>query len=202
MNQPHRFWAWFQQQEHRFRPIKDSVGEELLDEFEEQLHAVSDGLYFEIGGKPEGPYEVVITAGGDPQYFPTVRELIAAAPVIPGWEFIAFKPANNFQYHLKYQDLSLNPSEMWFLPLCSKQEPSFLGIRVAIPGYDESEKDNYLNACWLALDSGLGEVQTAEEIHHLEVCGVPENPEGEGFIELPELGDYIEWRKRKITSEN
>jgi hypothetical protein len=202
MNQADIFWAWFRKNENRFRHAKDSVDEALLDEFREQLHHVSEGLFFEFGGKPEGPSELVITADGDPEYFSAVRELVSAAPAIPGWTFIAFKPAMGFQYILNYNNLALDPSKMWFLPLEASNEPAIFGIRVAVPKYEESRDEDYLHACWLCLDSGLGEEHTAEEIQHVEVCAVPENPEDEGFIELIELTDYIEWRKQKLLEQN
>jgi hypothetical protein len=119
--------------------------------------------------------------------------LVAAAPEIPKWKIIAFKPALGFDFVHEYGDLTLDPSKLWFLPLRAKSDPKILGLRVGIPNYDESNVEKAENSMWIILDTGLGEQVCAERIGHLEVVTLPAKPEDEGFIGMPDLSDYIAW---------
>lgn len=68
------FRQWFTANEQRFRRIEASRKDALLGEILEHLHAYSAGLFLEMGGAPDGPNELVITAAGK-------RDLFPAAPV-------------------------------------------------------------------------------------------------------------------------
>lgn len=50
------------------------------------------------------------------------------------------------------------------------------------------------------LDTGIGERCAALDIQHTEVTELPTDPASLGYIELPELADYIAWRKKRLAS--
>jgi hypothetical protein len=54
-----------------------------------ELHKIDPRLTFELGVSIE-PHELIISAGGLRDAFPTVKRLVSAAPPIAGWRFIAF----------------------------------------------------------------------------------------------------------------
>jgi len=192
-----QFWEWFQSNEDRFRHVEGPDKEALLDEILANLHQYCEGLAFEVGGHPEGPRELIISADGDRARFGQVDTLVTLAPVVEGWEFVAFKPAMGFEFVTEYKDVRLDPREMWFLPLKSKVNPNSLGLRLTGPTYDKASHEAYLHACYLVLDCGLGEVAAAQEIQHVEAVAMPEEPAAEGFIELVDLPDYIGWNKKQ-----
>ncbi len=168
----------------------------LLDELQAELQAYSPGLWLEMGGHPDGPLELVISAEGDPDYFEDVRHLVAAAPETPGWRFVAFKPPQGFEFRTEYEGVIVDPDECWFLPLQSKSNPASLGLRVAVPGVTDELARTYKAAVHIVLDTGLGELIAAEAVQHLEVVPLPNSPERDGYIELRELGKYITWREQ------
>jgi len=113
---------------------------------------------------------------------------------------IALKPAMGFDFKTDYEGLSLDSREMWFLPLERVGAPNFLGLRVGIQGLQPEKRSDVLNAVLMMLDTGLGERRAATEIQHIEVALLPSSPESHGYIELPELPEYLVWKRRKMMS--
>jgi len=187
------FWSWFKTNASRFAGLGGEDEDDLLDEFERALHLFHPELYFEIGGRPEGPRELVITADGDRSLFPLVEELVAAAPAVPGWEVIAFKQAGGFECTVNYQGLTLDPAACWFRPLVATTDRSIFGLQVASPAYSSESEKTLLSAVYVLLDSALGELACAEQIQHVEVAPLPAQPETEGFMALRELPEYLAW---------
>jgi len=62
------------------------------------------------------------------------------------------------------------------------------------------DKSRALNAVLVILDTGIGERSAALDIQHTEVTELPTDPASLGYIELPELADYIAWRKKRLAS--
>ena len=200
-----QFWDWFGSIQHLYRSMEAAAdSERLMNEFEKQLHAIDEDLYFEFSEPMEdGGNELVITACGKQDKFDCVRTLVAAAPALAGWTIIAFKPAMGFTFTHDHGDVVLKPSELWFLPLVSKSNPRILGLRIAVPDYDPTMKDKITHSLWIVLDTGLGEVVCAERIKHLEVTTMPVKPADECFIELNELPDYLAWiDRREATAQS
>lgn len=197
MNNPQAFWSWFQSAHQRLAALRGERNEALLDELHDQLQRCSTGLWFEIGGHPNGPMKLIISAEGDPDYFDDVRELVACAPSMPGWEFVAFKPAQGFSFRTEYDDVVVDPALSWFLPLASAADPNAFGLRVAVPGFTDELAQSFRAAAYIMLETGLGELASAEAVQHLEVAAPPDAPEAEGYIELNELDAYLAWRARR-----
>lgn len=189
------FWTWFSQNADRFRSVEVPEKEDLLDEIQAALHRFHPELFFEVGGAPEGPRELVITAEGKVPLFPVVEQLVSAAPVVPGWQIVAFKQPGGFKFVLDYSGFELNPASCWFLPLVAKSAPEVLGVRVACPAYSAEREQAVLAAVYVLLDSGLGEVASARDIRHVEVGPLPDEPASEGYIALRELPEYLVWRR-------
>ena len=198
-----KFWTWFEGEHDRFRSIdKAKDGEELLDLFLAHLHEFDSELYFEVSQPlDDGSNELIISAEGIRAKFPKVEALVAAAPKLPKWQIIAFKPALGFDFVHEYGELKIDPRKLWFLPLTAKTDPSILGLRIGLPDFDEDAEDKIKNSVWIILDTGLGEKTCADRIRHLEVVALPEKPEDEGFIELPELPDYLAWIDKRNSEQ-
>ena len=90
-----KFWTWFEGEHDHFRNIdKAKNGGELLDLFLAHLHEFDSELYFEVSQPlDDGSNELIISAEGVRAKFPMVEALVAAAPKLPKWKIMAFKPA-------------------------------------------------------------------------------------------------------------
>jgi len=185
------FWRWFERNETRFREIEEASREALLDELLEALHAYSPNLWFETGTADDGVSELIISAEGNADYFSDVRLLIAAAPVIAGWRFLAFKPANGFGFTTQYEGTTFSPDATWFLPLSCPGEHGALGIRVGYAHYDEQEHLRFLTGTYIMLECALGELAFAEQVQHVEVGRLPSSPASSGYLPLIELGEMV-----------
>jgi hypothetical protein len=91
----------------------------------------------------------------------------------------------------QYDGLTLSPEAAWFMPLESRSDPQALGLRVAYAHFDRSREKTYLAATYVMLEAGLGELDAAENIQHVEVCAAPSAPESAGYILLHELPKYL-----------
>lgn len=195
------FWQWFSKNLSNIESHKDE-NDKILDELLLQLHKYNENLFFELS-TDDVENELIITAEGDSDQFESVRNLIAKSPNIRNWKFIAFKPALGFDFTIKYEGTEYNPAKLWFLPLEDASDPSFFGIRIGIPNFNKKTHNHSEAAIYIILDTALGELTAAEEIHYIEAGSLPASPEKEGYIELTELKDYLDWmKKKKYQSDN
>lgn len=193
------FWKWFTTNHSKYLTLDDKSErecEKLMDEFLEQLHRVSDGLFFQISSNQASKAELIITADGDIDFFEEVEKLVQDAPNYQDWEVIAFKPAQGTNFTTNYEGLEIDPKVCWFLPLEKEDLPDWMGLRIGIPNYSPSIEKQLLAGTYQMLDTILGEKSSATNIQYVEVDALPENPDEEGFIELKELPAYINWKNK------
>jgi hypothetical protein len=191
MSKAEQFWLWFRDNEHRFRSIEVPEKEELLSEIQRALHEFSSDLWFEIGGHPAGPQELVITAEGRQPTFGLVKDLVSAAPAIPGWKIVPFKPAQGFGFVTIYDDITVSPDSAWFSVVPAYAAADGIDLRVAYVQFDPAQAETYLAATYIMLEAGLGELETALIIRSVEVCAASSDPRAEGHRPLTELPDYL-----------
>lgn len=192
------FWGWLSAQQPALNNLI-TPDDPFWDAVLTQLHAVHAGLWFEVSNGPFTPREFVITAQGDTRLFQLVDTLAAAAPNLPGWKIVALKQpqADDPLVEMKYEGRILDPSKMWFSPLTAKSDPTRLALRIAVPGFQEEDRNTFTTAILIMLDSLLGERDAALQVHRVFPCQVPSDPASAGFIEFTQLPAFIAWRKRR-----
>ncbi len=193
------FWDWFRANEYKYRNVEVPEKEQLLDEILGALHTYSPDLWFETGTADDGVQELIISAEGNPDYFSKVRTLIAAAPPVTNWRFIAFKPAMGFEFNTDYEGITFSPDSTWFLPLRVGSDPTALGIRIAYSHFDESRRGDFLAGTYIMLECALGELALAERIQQIEVTFLPSSPETSGYYPVTELQNYLD---RRVGSDS
>lgn len=162
-----------------------------MDDLLDALHDYCPQLWFETGRAEDGCNELIISAEGDTDYFSAVRTLIAAAPTVSGWRFVAFKPACGFDYDTCYGGITFSPQATWFMPLRSSSDPSALGIRVGYAHYEQAKEQIFMTGTFIMLECALGELALAQQVRHIEVVALPSSPESSGYLPLPELAEYL-----------
>jgi hypothetical protein len=205
MNAISRFWNWFQENNKAYtflNTVDQTIKDQLLSDFLDQLHLYSDNLYFEIGGFPDEDQELIITAEGQTKYFDKVEELINSAPQISGWQFIAYKQPTEGHFISKWGEIELDTEEMWFLPLESEHTTD-IGIRVYLKNNDLIKDNEYLTPLlYKMIDTIVGEKSFALDIKYVDTDLQPDDPEEEGMYPIIELPGYISWYKSEIQKGN
>jgi hypothetical protein len=200
---PKQFWQWFEQNNKAYlflNEVDAEKKEQLLSNLMERLHEYCENLWFEIGGHPDEDQELIITAEGNAVYFGHVEALINAAPKIPNWTFIAFIPPREVDFEMKYEDVELKPSEMWFEPLEHPNNAAAIGIKVCTRNFELVKASEWLRpAVHKILDTILGEKTFALDIEHVAIDQLPDEPEEEGLIQLSQLAAFVRWKKSKQT---
>lgn len=190
------FWKWFQSQNAHLLAMS-GTSDAAWDDALTQLKRIDSRLWFEVSEVVNGKREWIFTAEGRRELFPIVEALVAAAPSLPAWKFVALKPAEGFDFITEYEGIRLDPKTLWFLPMSAASQPTMLGLRVGIPDLDPSHERQATNGVLIILDTALGERESSTAIQHVEVVALPPNPAEHGYIELPELPDYLAWRKKR-----
>ena len=195
------FWNWFSQENRAYlylNTVDPEVKQVLLDQILSKLHEYCSFLYFEVGSESEDAGELIISANGDRDYFNVVDDLVAGAPSIDKWTITAFISPRDGHFTMNYEDVTLTPDEMWFLPLENKEFPGLIGIQVCLKHYELVKDSEFLEAAvWKVLDTILGERSSAEDIEFVSIDQLPDEPEEEGMIELAELPSYVSTMKSK-----
>jgi len=195
------FWQWFADHQPEFRRLS-KPDEPFWDIALEQIKKVDGRLWIELSAPDDATREFIVTAEGHVEAFPLVEGLVDLAPKIEGWDFKALKPPMGFAFTTRYEGRLFDPRHIWFLPLESSSRPQDFEMRVGIEGLESMDETSAHNAVLIILDTGLGERSAALDIQHTEVSELPPDPASLGYIELPELPDYIAWRKRTLSSRS
>lgn len=191
------WWRWFADRDEAIHKL-ESPDDPFWDETVSKLKRVHPSLWFEMSGEDDsGCREFVVTAEGDVDAFSFVDSLVSTAPELSRWQFVALKPAMGFEFSTTYEGIRFDPRRMWFLPLQSESDPGILGIRVGVPDYNPRAERETQNAVMVIVDTAIGERSAALDIAHLEVGDLPSDPDGSGYIELPDLPAYIAFFRRK-----
>jgi hypothetical protein len=196
---PRAFWKWVSSHAQELRRRLEGA-DPLLDDVRNELHRYCPELYFEVGGLPGATTALIITAEGNSSAFDAVRALVDAAPSLPGWEFIAFKPAQGFAFVTEHGRARIDASRSWFMPLESKSAPTQFGLVLACDEYSPDAHDDFMFAARVVIRTGLGELAAATSVHHIEIEETPSAPASRGYIELPELPQYLSWRARGASN--
>lgn len=191
-----QFWSWVREHKAELDSLVDT-SDPLWDISLSKLQAINKGLWFELSSPDGNEREFIITAESRSELFPIVENIVTCAPKLNGWRFISLKPPRGFAFKTKYEGIPLDPNFMSFLPLEKSGAPKMLGLRIGVPSFAESKRTPITTGVTIILETALGERAFAMDIQHVEVCSMPEKTEAEGYFPLPNLPDYIAWRKRK-----
>ena len=206
MQTPENFWNWFSKHQSRYLTlgeIKPEARDEAVNEMQLELDKFCNQIFFEIGGG-EGDHRgaLIISAAGDPDFFPQVRELVASAPAMGDWEVIAFKPAQSGPVVINYEDQSFDPQEIIVIPLLHDAYPDSIGIQVCFDDFEEATEEHYMGATFLMLEALIGEEAAINNIEYLEVCKVPEDIDDIEYLMLSDIEDHIIEVKTEGLDEN
>jgi len=161
-----KFWKWFVK--HRkvlFEFEKDR--ENIFDNLAAEMNKVHPALTFEFGPILKNrAREFVISAGGIKEVFPFVQALYDAAPNLPEWSFIKFRPRRKFINDIKFDRILIKVSDVYYRIFKDQDK---VGLIMFIEGCNNANKDIYRNIGYLFLDDALGEYDVEMKVGFIEI---------------------------------
>jgi hypothetical protein len=184
------FWEWMSVSS---AELLEADGQEVADRVEERLRDIDARIGVEVSG-PAEPREMIITAWSERMAFDAVRDIVAAAPPLDGWQIIALKPPRGFAFALNLDGFHFDASELMFDPLSAQEDPKLLGIRVYVPAASDDDDERLSRALPLILETGIGEEAAAQIDHSDFVAGPPQDNKA---LPIEQLLPYVQWHRKK-----
>lgn len=183
------FWDWFAANRDSF--LVDDVPEEpVVEALTSALHLYNEELTWEIGRTDDGARQLVISADGNIDAFPSVERLCAAAPAIDGWIVTPFRPAIGLEFCIEYEGITLDPQDILIEPIMTDEA---LDIIFYIPDFDEDRRELFVGGCFILMDMALGEHDAVKKIRYVDHGPLPEDVEEADLVSLVELPAVVEY---------
>jgi hypothetical protein len=193
---PHqRFWSWFAANDDRLYASRSSQVT-VLGEIGAALQHVNADLTFELG--PVGPDEkrdFVISAGGIKSAFPAVEALFAAAPRLPRWNVIKFRPRRHPVMSVELDGVKLDPARVQYK---LSSDGLKLGIDVCVDRMSPATEDRTKQAAYLLLDEALGEYDVETKVGFIELVA-QDSKRCDPARHLPDLAGDFDAEYARVT---
>lgn len=97
------FWGWFAETRERIseRPTDEAVIEEL----DRRVSGLGCPAW-EIGPGDQTDWFLALSPDGDPGQLGLTREIVRAAPSLPGWEILPFRPRKKWDLQFEFEGVS------------------------------------------------------------------------------------------------
>lgn len=158
------FWNWFRQNDSALFDFERNQ-EATFDRLAAEMHKVDPNLTFEFGPKEEGRREFVISADGIRSAFPRVERLFAAAPELPHWKVVKFRP-RRAPADIDYQGMRVSAS---LVTVMVRPQGTLTNLTVLIPGCSVEASKTCQAIAFLLLDQALGEYDVETKIGRVSV---------------------------------
>ena len=188
-----RFWEWFVQNEAALRRVEGG-NEKILRDLNRELERVATGLTFQFGPVEDGLKEFAVSADGIRERFQEVLDLVSAAPELPGWRILAFRPRAGTDAVIQMDGLELAAESLWFTV---EPDRDRIGLTLFIPGLEQSNHDAMAGATFILLDMALGEYDVETKLGWIEHKPLPPSPADLGLNPFSELALMVDrWSER------
>lgn len=188
------FWKWFTASSRQLMAVK-TAREPICDELHRRLKSIEKNLVFLFGPVKDGRREFIVSADGIRAAFPAVQALVAAAPDVPGWKIIAFRPATGVFGGLDFGGRRFTQDDFWFTAhLGIGPRGPGIGLTIYVRGLTKQKDDPALSAAFIMLDHALGEYVVETKLGALSFEQLPVDPLGHGlrpFAELPAVMENL-----------
>ena len=187
------FWRWFKANERRLRKFENDPDRHLT-EMLVQAKKIQPGLAIELEPPKNGIIHMTASADGNEDLFGLVENIIAKAPAIKGWKFIAFRqrmaPEQLRAMKLKAQNHELDPEQMKFFPVINGDT---LDLIIYAKGITEENYHQVAYGALLLLDNILGEYDCVTKVRSYDFHDMPATKEElEDLLPLLDLAAYVD----------
>ena len=164
---PEQFWKWFKANADTYLHFEEDQ-DNLLSKLHAKLASVNELLTFQLGPLEDGRRELAISPDGLKAGVSAVEELVAAAPKLPHWKVVAFKPPHELQV-VEYGGAQLNIADVYFTHRRPGEE--LIDLDIYIKGYDERQLETFAALAFIILDSVIGERNVLTRIGEIQFHG-------------------------------
>ncbi|PQJ80060.1 DUF695 domain-containing protein [Polaribacter porphyrae] len=199
------FWDWFLINEKQFYKIvnkNDSnyISKNFFDKIAPKLNQLKEGIWYLTGMLDDNTADLILTANGNIQIFYIIEELIATAPKIKGWKFRAHKPEHNIEnIGINMAGYSFTSKNIFFYSNDLQDYPDEIDITIVHEDYNEENKSDIINGCYLFIDHYLGELNSLTLIDNIDFKN--KSDADKELIPIEKLKPFIIWREKEFVEK-
>jgi hypothetical protein len=164
------FWAWFVVNADELA-IVDGIDDEMVDEIDERVDVLAEGLTWELGPGLQSKHMFVIGPGNEREQLRESRRIIARAPALEGWEFYPAKPPKNWGGTFKievggeHRDVDVSG---WRAVLL-RYPDGYVELHIEAPDLEDVPDTDRFTVAVTAVDSAIGEERRLEALDGISV---------------------------------
>lgn len=138
-----------------------------------KLDAIDPGLTFELGLGKE-PFELIVSADGKKALFPLVKQVVDAAPSIPGVKVVAFRPRKDAGFRLTVNGVTVGGPDVMFVASDDAARKGLIALRLYVKGLTPENEADVKGAAFLLLEAVLGEFDLETKIGAIDIVATPD----------------------------
>lgn len=196
-----QFWQWFQRNcERVFTAMysgDDGVRDRAVAEVRRASESAGLDLVLELARAPGGgAKQLVASADGRPERVDGVKDFVASASPLPGWEVVAFRPRMEIgdSIEIQLEGESVGPEDVWFRVA---PDEGGLVLTLHVRGLtDANERLRGLGASLLA-EHAVGERDVLTLLCGLHIEPLPRDPGAAGLRPFRELVPVLDAERRR-----
>lgn len=197
------FWNWFVQHEPEFYRLVKTQGDvagEFLGKALPRLREIREGFHLLTGMPDEEVVELIFSANGDLKNMVFIDEIVAAAPELGRWKFIALRQTMDLETKgISLGEHAFTKENISFYEAEDAEYPDEVNIVLVHEALTEEIREVIAHGTYLFLDHLLGEWNFATQIDHVEVKS-PENAE-KALVPITEIVAFLAWREKEFVEK-
>ncbi|MGH1436367.1 MAG: DUF695 domain-containing protein [Lewinella sp.] len=197
------FWNWFVQHEPTFYQLVKSNGNiagEFLGKALPRLRDLREGFHLLTGMPDEEVVELIFSANGDLKNMVFIDEIIAAAPELDRWKFIALRQTMDLETKgISLGEHTFTKENISFYEAEDAEYPDEVNIVLVHEALTEEIREVITHGTYLFLDHLLGEWNFATQIDQVVVKST-EDAEKE-LVPITEIVAFLAWREKEFVEK-
>lgn len=141
-----------------------------------------------VGFGGSGP-ELAISGEGIPAFIPIVRQIVEAAPDIPNWTVLAFRPRCGSVESVLHDGKRFSAKDIDFY---GEIEDEKVNVAFYIRGLTKRTREQHIGAIFLLLDALIGEYETMTKLGAIDFLPFPPADPSTPLRPFGELRDIVD----------